>query len=218
MKYLLFLFLLTVPCLAQERYVIPVDEGVYDPSFLAFRKQLIKAVKNRDLEFLLSVTDREFSGSFGPDEGVEFFKKKLENPSSKPDLWRELLVVLEHGGTFGSDRMTEFYAPYLFGKFPDDLESYKFQAIFGSNVNLRSVPGLEAPVTTRLSYNIVQVDYEQSLRVSPDSPEYDWIMIETLGGMKGYVKAEFVRSPIDYRAGFHKVDGKWKLRWFLAGD
>jgi hypothetical protein len=63
MKYLLFLFLLTVPCLAQERYVIPVDEGKYDPSFLAFRKKLIKAAKNRDLEVLLSLTDREFRGS-----------------------------------------------------------------------------------------------------------------------------------------------------------
>jgi hypothetical protein len=43
-------------------------------------------------------------------------------------------------------------------------------------------------------------------------------MIETLGGKKGYVKGEFVRSPIDYRAGFDKVDGKWKLRLFLARD
>lgn len=218
MKYLLFLFLLTVPCLAQERYVIPVDEAKYEPSFLALRNQLIAAVKNRDLEVLLSLTDREFRGSLGPDEGVEFFKKKLENPSSKPDLWRELLVVLEHGGTFGSDSMTEFCAPYLFGKFPRDLESFEFRAIFGSNVNLRSKPGLKAPVTARLSYNIVQVDYEHLLSVPPDSPESDWIKIETLGGKKGYVKAEFVRSPISYRAGFIKVDGKWKLRWFLAGD
>ena len=218
MKYLLFLFLLTVPCLAQERYVMPVDEGKDDPSFLAFRNNLIKIVKNRDLEELLSLTDREFRGSLGPDEGVDFFKKKLENPSSKPDLWRELLVVLEHGGSFQPHDPSSFCAPYLFGSFPDDVDSFKFQAIFGSNINLRSKPGLKAPVTARLSYNIVQVDYEHSVHVSPDSKEHVWLMIETLGGKKGYVKAEFVRSPIDYRAGFDKVDGKWKLRLFLAGD
>ena len=104
------------------------------------------------------------------------------------------------------------------GRFPRDLDTFKFQAIFGSNVNLRSKPGLRAPVTARISYNIVKVDYEHSLLVSPDSNEYAWLMIETLGGKKGYVKAEFVRSPISYRAGFDKVDGKWKLRLFLDGD
>jgi hypothetical protein len=218
MKHLLILCLLTIPCLAQERYVTPVDEGKADPSFHAFRNELVKAVRKRDLEVLLSLTDSEFRGSLGPDEGVEFFKKKLQDPSSKPNLWQELLVVLTHGGTFEPDNLTLFRAPYLTGRFPRDLDTFKFQAIFGSNVNLRSKPGLKAPVTARLSYNVVQVDYEHSVPVAQDSEQYAWLMIETLGGKKGYVKAEFVRSPIDYRAGFHKVDGKWKLRWFLAGD
>lgn len=218
MKYLLILCLLTIPCLAQERYVTPVDEGNADPSFLAFRNKLIKAVRKRDLEVLLGLTHREFRGSFGPDEGVEFFKKKLQNPASKPDLWKELLVVLTHGGTFAPTDPTSFCAPYLFDRFPSDVDTFKFQAIFGSNVNLRSKPGLKAPVSARLSYNIVKVDYENSVHVPQDPDEYAWLMIETLGGKKGYVKAEFVRSPISYRAGLDKIDGKWKLRIFLAGD
>ena len=76
MKHLLILCLLTIPCLAQERYVTPVDEGTADASFVAFRNQLIKAVRKRDLEVLLSLTDREFRGSLGPGEGVHFFKEK----------------------------------------------------------------------------------------------------------------------------------------------
>jgi hypothetical protein len=62
------------------------------------------------------------------------------------------------------------------------------------------------------------VDYEHSVPVSQESDRYAWLMVETLGGKKGYVKAEFVRSPVSYRAGFNKVNGKWKLRLFLAGD
>ena len=218
MKHLLIPCLLTVHCLAQERYVIPVDESNKDPSFLAFRNKLIKTVKKRDLPGLMSVTDSEFRGSFGPEENVEFFKKKLESPSSDQDLWKELLLVLTHGGSFQPHDPSSFCAPYVFGSFPGDVEPFKYQVIFGSNVNLRSKPGLRAPVTARLSYNIVQVDYEHSVPVSQDSERYAWLMIETLSGKKGYVKAEFVRSPIDYRAGFNKVNGKWKLRWFLAGD
>jgi hypothetical protein len=218
LKSLLIPCLLTVTCFAQERYVIPVDEGKEDLSFLEFRTKLIRAVEKRDLEGLLSMTDKEFRGSLGPDEGVGFFKRKLEDPSSKPDLWKELLVVLTHGGTFEPNDPTSFCAPYLTGRFPGDVDTFEFQTIFASNVNLRSKPGIKGPVTAKLSFNIIQVDYEHSVHVSPDSEEYSWLMIETLGGKKGYVKAEFVRSPISYRAGFRKVDGKWKLRLFLAGD
>jgi hypothetical protein len=39
-----------------------------------------------------------------------------------------------------------------------------------------------------------------------------------LGGKKGFVKAEFVRSPIDYRAIFEKKGRNWKLTAFVAGD
>lgn len=81
MKHLLIPCLLTVHCLAQERYVTPVDESHKDPSFLTFRNKLINTVKKRDLPGLMSVTDSEFSGSFGPEYNVGFFKKKLESPS-----------------------------------------------------------------------------------------------------------------------------------------
>jgi hypothetical protein len=197
---------------------MPVDESNKDPSFLAFRNKLIKTVKKRDLPGLMSLTDSEFRGSLGPDENVGFFRKKLESPSADQDLWKELLLVLTHGGSFQPHEPSSFCAPYLFGRFPDDVDPFKFQAIFGSNVNLRSGPGLKAPVTARLSYNIVKVDYEHSVPVSQESDRYAWLMVETLGGKKGYVKAEFVRSPVSYRAGFNKVNGKWKLRLFLAGD
>ena len=51
-----------------------------------------------------------------------------------------------------------------------------------------------------------------------DDWEYDWYKVETLGGKKGFVKAEFVRSAVDYRAGFEKKKGVWKMIFFIAGD
>ena len=56
------------------------------------------------------------------------------------------------------------------------------------------------------------------VRDGKDDRIFIWYKIETLGGKKGFVSAEFVRSPIDYRACFEKKNGKWKMTAFVAGD
>ena len=38
-----------------------------------------------------------------------------------------------------------------------------------------------------------------------------------LGG-PGWIRSRFVRSPIDYRAGFVRRNGRWWLRALVAGD
>lgn len=42
--------------------------------------------------------------------------------------------------------------------------------------------------------------------------------VTTDKGVIGYVSGKYVRSPIDYRAFFQQVDGKWQLTAFVAGD
>jgi hypothetical protein len=218
---LLFCFIIIgfIGISAQERYVKPVDEAAKDASFLAFRTKLISAVKRHDAKYLVSILDRDISASFGGDKGIEDFKKmwKLNSPNS--ELWGELLTVLTNGGTFSTEENTTiFSAPYLFNEFPGDLDAFEYQAIFGNNVNLRSRADLKSEVIARLSYNIVKVDYQNSVSDKRKDGEYLWYKVETLGGLKGFVKAEFVRSPIDYRAGFQKKAGKWKMVYFIAGD
>ena len=83
---------------------------------------------------------------------------------------------------------------------------------------LREKPTAGAVVITTLSYNVVKVDYENSVKLKNSDTEYDWLKVETLGGKKGYVKADYVRSPIDYRAVFEKKRGVWKMTAFIAGD
>ncbi len=90
--------------------------------------------------------------------------------------------------------------------------------IFGNNVNLRAKPDLSGEVVSQLSYNVVKVDYENSIGKNGEEQTYSWLKVETLGGKKGFVSAEFVRSPIDYRAIFTKEKGKWKMTAFVAGD
>ncbi len=204
---------------AQERFVKPIDEAKKDASFLAFRTKLIAAAKRRDAKHILSVVDPDIRNTFGEDDGIRYFKKtwKIEDPKS--EFWNEFLPVITNGGTFSKeDGGKMFSAPYTFNGFPEDLDSFTYSAIFGNNVNLREKADLNAKIAARLSYNVVKVDFENSVEKSGKAGDYTWLKVETLGGKKGFVKAEFVRSPIDYRAGFEKKGGKWKMIYFIAGD
>lgn len=204
---------------AQERFVKPVDEAKKDASFLAFRTKLIAAAKRRDAKYILGIVDPKISNTFGGDDGIRYFKRvwKLESPKS--EFWNEFLTVITNGGNFSEEGGNKiFSAPYLFLSFPDDLDAFTYSAIFGNNVNLRTKPDMKAAIAARLSYNVVKVDFENSVEKSSRTGEYSWLKVETLGGTKGFVKAEFVRSPIDYRAGFEKKNGKWKMIYFIAGD
>ena len=207
--------------LAQERYVLPVDEGEKDASFLSFRTKLIQAAKNKDSKYILSIVDPNIRNTFGDDNGIRYFKKvwKIDNPKS--EFWEEFLAVITHGGTFYKEAATkskQFCAPYIFTSFPEDLDAFDYSAIFGKNINLRAKPESDAPVIANLSYNIVKVEYQNSVEDKNKENTYLWLKVETLGGKKGFVKAEFVRSAIDYRACFQKKNGRWKMTVLVAGD
>lgn len=203
----------------KERQVLPVDEGKLDASFKSFREKLIEAIEKRDVKYIVGILDPAIVNSFGGNGGIEEFKKmwKIDSPTS--ELWDELLIVLTNGGSFLKEENNNlFCAPYSFKQFPEDLDAFEYQLIFDNNVNLRARPDLKAETVAQLSYNVVKVDYENSVADKNKEGEYLWLKVETLGGKKGFVSAKFVRSPIDYRACFEKKNGKWKMTTFVAGD
>ena len=221
-QILIFAFLSAVFFLnaaAQERRLLPVDEAGKDHSFKAFRDKLISAVKNRDAKYVLSVLDPKIKNGFGGNDGIANFRKQWKIDSSKSELWDELLFVLTNGGAFQQEgRSKIFTAPYIYSNFPDDLDPFEYSAITGTNVRLRAKPNTEAPVVANLSYSIVKVDYQNSVESRPDAGKYTWHKVETSDGKKGFVAGQFVRSSIDYRAGFEKKGSQWKMIFFLAGD
>ena len=199
-----------------ERYVKPVDEAGKDASFLAFRTRLIEAVKRRDARYVLSVLDRKIANSFDDDSGIEEFREQWKIDRSDSQFWDAFVPVITNGGVFVDEDGKVFMAPYSFRMFPDDLDAFDYSVIFGSNVNLRSAADANSPVVASLSYNIVQI--VESVIAKEDAKKIGWYQVKTLGGHSGFVKEEFVRSAIDYRAGFKKKNGKWKMIFFLAGD
>lgn len=201
----------------QEKFVKPVDEAAKDPSFLAFRTKLISAAERRDVKYMLSIIDPEIKNGFGGEDGIANFKREWKITSKKSEFWKEFLPVIKNGGAFDKDDKTSFMAPYTFSSWPDDVDGFEDQVIFGNNVNLREEPNMKAKVVAQLSYNVVKVQYE-TLPKSGKSEYPGWLLVKTLGGLEGYVKSEYVRGHIDFRAGFTKKRGVWKLDFFLAGD
>ena len=203
----------------KERFVLPFDEADKDSSFKAFRDSLIKTVKTKNKTRLINALDKNIKASFGGHEGVKGFKELWSFDKPKTKVWDELLTVLENGGKFSGKGTSKFFcAPYLFTQFPEDVDAFDYEAIFGNNVNLREKPNLSSKVISKLSYNIISTDIVNSVTTTTDANEYVWLKIKTLGGKEGYVSAKYVRSSIDYRACFEKKGRNWKMTAFVAGD
>ncbi len=194
----------------------PVDEAAKDRSFVAFRTRLIAAAERRDSSYILSVVDARIKNGFGGDDGIGAFRRGWKLPGRNSRFWTEFLTVIKNGGGF-DDGGKMFVAPYSFSAWPADLDGFEYYVVFGSDVNLRKRPDLGSEVISKLSYNVVTIEPE-TLSKSGRSEYPGWRLVRTLGGQTGYVKQEFVRSPIDHRAGFEKKRGVWKMTFFLAGD
>jgi hypothetical protein len=156
-----------------------------------------------------SVLSKDATLSFGGDSGVEDFSRMWTPSAPESRLWEVLAGVLALGGTFGPDGT--FTAPYIFSRWPQHTEAYTHMAAIGTGVRVRSAPSTGAQVIEALDYSIVEIVD------TPDS-ESKWVQIKLAAGRTGFVDRRFLRSPVDYRVNFAKLDGRWQLVFFLAGD
>src|SRR5687768_2649042 len=164
---------------AQERRLLPVDEAGKDASFKSFRDKLINAVKKRDAKYVLSAVDPNIRNGFAGEDGIANFRKQWKINSSQSPLWSELLFVLTNGGAFQSEGKSKiFTAPYIYSNFPSDLDAFEYSAIIGTNVRLRAKPSSSAATIAELSYNIVEVDYQNSVQTAPNSGIYTLLKVE----------------------------------------
>lgn len=201
----------------RERRLLPVDEASRDASFKTFRDKLIAAVRRRDAKYVLSVVDPNIKNGFGGDDGIANFRKRWNLNARSSELWNELLFVLTHGGAFQTEGDGKtFTAPYMFSNFPDNLDAFEYSAVTENRVGLYAKPSTASRLVANLSYHLVKVDFQNSVKNKAD--EYAWLKVTTLGGKTGYAQEKFVRSSVDYRAAFEKKRGQWKMVFFLAGD
>ncbi|MGE0527745.1 MAG: SH3 domain-containing protein [Bdellovibrionales bacterium] len=189
--------------------LLPVDEASKDPSFAAFRTELQEIVENKDHKALLERVSENIEFSFGEDAGKENFIRAWELSDEKAAgsmLWAELDKVLSLGGAFMANG--HFEAPYVSSSWPAELDAFDHVAVIGSRVRVRAQPNANSEILYVASYEILKAEYAND----------PWIKVVTPDGQTGYMWSKYLRWPLDYRAHFTKVDGRWLMNVFIAGD
>jgi hypothetical protein len=138
--------------------------------------------------------------------------------------WKELEDLLSLGGTFTTTRggragRREFCAPYTYSAYPKPPPRHLTGetdpwVVLGDNVLVRLQRSTAAPIIGRLSYNIIPA-------VGGFDPDPKtgarWVAVELPNDREGWVLAEHIRDPEDYRACFAFVAGRWEMTLLERG-
>lgn len=197
------------PVMHAQTQLLPADDAAAQPDFFTFRAHLQSAIARRDVQAILAVIHKDIKNSFGGNDGIEEFKEtwKLTEPDSP--FWDEMGKVLALGGNF--DAEGRFVAPYIFSRWPENMDSFEHVAIVGANVRVRAAPKNDSATLASLSFAIVPLAESRN-------DDARWTAIRLHNGQTGYVSSQLVRSPIDYRAYFARAENRWQLTIFVAGD
>ncbi len=199
--------------------VFPRDDSASDPTFLTFKNRLLAAAKRGDIAALRASMAETLNAGF---ETATRDQVIAAEGLREGQPWQELVDALELGTTRegNGDGGHYFMAPYV-SSYTNDLDGYEELAIIGRRVRLRRGPHPQAEVLALLTYDVVSIVHEldggRDEVLSLDSPA-SWAAVRTGDGTVGYVFARYVRSPIDVRFFFEKVNGRWLLTMLAAGD
>lgn len=193
---------------AAEQLLLPVDEAAEQPQFFSFRARLATAVARRDSAAVLDAVDEHVKTGFGGDDGRTAFERQWQPQRADSPLWEALGAVLALGGSFTAP--SQFAAPYVYSRWPEDLDAFAHLAVTGSDVRLRAAPRADAAVVGSASFEV--------LEVAGPATAGGWLPVRLPGGSAAYVAGTYVRSPLDYRAVFEQRAGRWRLVAFVAGD
>lgn len=188
------------------------DDRQRDASFEAYFTRLTQAVEQRDVAALQSLMAPNIMLGFDPElDGVDKLAEHWypDGNAQDSEMWVWLEQVLRLGAIY-MEETKEFAAPGILWDKEAFMDSYRYGAIIGENVNVRAEPSMQGKV----------IDTITNLRVmwgSRSAPE-GWVPVRLPSGEEGFVARQYAYSPIGYRAGFVKMDGEWKMSYFLGGD
>lgn len=211
MKILLLFLSLSALCLAQPKIVTEGDEASKDPSFLAYRQNLLAAVKRHDLPALSAALDPKIYYSYGIQKpGRDGFFAAWKVKKGDPSLWREMEEVLIHGGAFGQNG--DFVAPYIFAKWPEKYDSLDYVAVLSPKASVYTKPDAQSPVVAEVGSTMLKLS-----RLN-EKEHVGWTEVEVTPKKTGYIRNKDVRGGMDFRAIFEKKNGKWRMVTFIGGD
>ena len=218
MKILLSFWLLTLGSFVfgQNRKFPPRNDSGKSAELQLFIQQLTNIIEGKDDQKLLGLLHPRIKFDFDEGMGIGKFKKKWKPEDANSELWRIMNKIVGLGGVFvkdGRDPFFNFVFPYVNQVDLEDGDEYfNTLVVTGKDVNVREKPDVRSKIVGRLTYDIVRYNYEKSEMKA-------WYFVQTADkDVSGYVSADFVYSPVDYRMFLTKQTGKWTISCLIAGD
>lgn len=191
-----------LPAAGRRRYLRPGDEGTADASFMKFLADVRRVAAVRDTAGLRALCAPDVITGIDMKPGPEELARQMAAGG-----WAELNTIL----SMGAGRYEKGFAmPYLFTKFPEDLEAFEHVVTVRPGAVLRAEAAAGAKAVAPLDYDI--------LRVKEFKPGAPWLAAERLDGAKGFVAAGDVRSLGAQRIFFEKRAGIWRISAWAGGD
>jgi len=198
--------LAAVPAFAEK---LPLrDECAADASFGAFRASLRGIVKRKDAKALLAITASDIEWSLDADHPGRpgFIKEWSLDQPGKATIWPEFEAALALGCALDPGKAS---IPYMYGRLPEARDVFATTMPNRPRVNLRAGPSTDSAVVALLDWDILTII---------DDNNTSWTHVKTDDGKEGYVRVDFLRTALAYRAVFEKRAGKWTLAVFINGD
>lgn len=214
---------LAQPAWAEREQFTPQDTAIQDPSLVAFRAELQRAVAERQIERVVSLACPDIYLSHGGSGGPTELRQNLSLPSETLDpshfdqanalresYWNDLAKTIASAGYF--DDEGEFWMPTQWGiQLPAAMDPFETYFVKGTRVSLRSGADRSSPLLQTISHELVTVP--------AFDPEQDYQSVLLTDGTAGYMHHDFLWSMVGYRAAFVKTPNKvWQLCTFVSGD
>jgi hypothetical protein len=186
----------------------PIDQCAADSDFVAFRAGLARAADRQNVGAIMAALDDKVLVDLGGGYGKAAFAKawNLDDPKTSR-LWAELKTILRLGCARSDDT---WLLPSMFEQIGPEIDTLETYLAIVPESPLRQEPRNDGAVVARLDWDLL------ALREVVDGDR--WYLVSLRDGRQGYVRADEVRNPLDYRMAVRRDRGAWRITAFVAGD
>lgn len=170
-----------------------------------FRTTLEAAVKARDADALIALSDPNVKLDFGDGAGTAELRRRL----SERNLWQELDQLIALG--CGRNEAGGITLPWYFTQETPGVDAMMGMIVTGDQVPMLRGPQANAETVRTLSWDAVEL-----MEGLQSGAVYQHVRLPD--GAAGFVATDKLRSLIDYRLLASEQDGKWRITAFIAGD
>ena len=195
------------PTTAPQGRFAPVNDCIGLPGAKPFFLTLENAVKNRDAEALLGITDAKVKLDFGGGAGLQTFRERLADPQGK--LWPDLARISALGCAHAANG--DMVMPSFANQQMDDVDTANALIVTGADAPVRQTPDAAAPAIDTVSWDAVTL-------VGGLDPKAPFQHIKTAAGKDGYIATDHLRSPLAYRLRAAPIGDGWRIVSFVNGD